>query len=194
MDTNFITKELGLRHQNLPSESWKEVVSGNGTYYISDLGRLLTTNHYGSGKMAIMKPALDGNGYFRTAIVKKDRPKKSSTIKVHRLVAEAFVPNPTNLPEVNHKDGVKVNNVAENLEWVTHRQNIQHSFANKLQTNIGSKNPISKLTEKDVAEIRRVPLPLTTQKRIDLAAKYGVAIGTIKHIVYRQDKCWIHVK
>lgn len=195
MDTNFIYKALGLKQQNLPSEQWKLVSSGNGTYYISSLGRLLTTNHYNSGKIAIMKPALDGSGYYRTMIVKKgDTSGKSHTIKIHRLVAKEFVPNPMNLPEVNHKDGNKKNNNYENLEWVTHRQNVQHSFANKLQTNIGSKNPISKLTEQDIMEIRQVQLPLSTQKMIDLSKKYGVAIGTIKGIVYRPDSCWIHVK
>jgi hypothetical protein len=125
---------------------------------------------------------------------KGDTSGKSHTIKIHRLVAKEFVPNPMNLPEVNHKDGNKKNNNYENLEWVTHRQNVQHSFANKLQTNIGSKNPISKLTEQDIMEIRQVQLPLSTQKMIDLSKKYGVAIGTIKGIVYRPDSCWIHVK
>jgi hypothetical protein len=69
-----------------------------------------------------LKPSIQKNtGYTRIGVDKK-------TYRIHRLVAEAFIPNPDNLPEVNHINKIKTDNRVENLEWCTHRQNIEHSY------------------------------------------------------------------
>ena len=66
------------------------------------------------------------NGYMQVKVSGKQ-------IYVHRLVAQAFIPNPDNKPQVNHKDGNKANNNVNNLEWVTNKENISHAYENSLQ-------------------------------------------------------------
>lgn len=78
------------------------------------------------------------------------------TFLVHRLTALSFIPNPNNLPQVNHKDGNKLNNCIDNLEWCTCSENLKHAFSLGLSkaNNEGAKNPKAKLTENDVLEIK----------------------------------------
>ena len=73
----------------------------------------------------ILKPVLQKNGYLTVSLNKNG---KSKTVHIHRLVAETFLTNPDKLPEVNHKDGNKLNNCVENLEWCTSKENVQHSL------------------------------------------------------------------
>ena len=176
-------------------EQWKEVLGTNGQYEVSNTGFLRTHNWKGSGQTRIMKPALDSRGYLRTMIVINGRAR---TIKVHRLVAEAWIENPQGKPQVNHKDGIKSNNHIDNLEWVTKRENIQHAFDNGLMKwngtvppNLkGSANPTSKLTEEQVREIRSKFKPRIYTREM-LGKEYGVSPLTIKDIIHRT---WKHVK
>lgn len=70
------------------------------------------------------KPKITKTGYLEIGLYS---PKISLWKRIHRLVAEAFIPNPENKPFVNHKDGNKINNCVENLEWVTHQENMEHA-------------------------------------------------------------------
>jgi hypothetical protein len=187
--TNFTMGEIMFPQFSLPNEQWLPVANTSQRYYISTLGRLLTTGWKGTDQVRIMKPALDGSGYLRT-MIKKDCG-KIGTIKMHRLVAQAYLPNPNNLPQVNHKDGVKTNNAVTNLEWMNQVDNVLHSFATGLQSNKGSKNPIAKLTEAQVREIRATYVRKKGNRKI-FAERYGVAEGTIKGVVL--GKSWTHVK
>ena len=101
---------------------------------------------------------------------------KRKTISVHRMVAEAFIPNPDNLPCVNHKDGNKDNNCVENLEWCTYSENNQHALAKGLKVfESGSKNKNSKLTYEDVVEIKKCLILGDSEFGTrPLATKYGV--------------------
>lgn len=74
----------------------------------------------------VLHQHIDKDGYLRVAIYDKEH--KQHRKLVHRLVAEAFIPNPDNLPQVNHKDGNKQNNSVDNLEWCTHSENQKHRF------------------------------------------------------------------
>lgn len=89
-------------------------------YIIHSDGRI-----YSNISKKFLKPGISKKGYFFCIINKKYK-------SIHRLVAETFIPNPDNLPEVNHKDLDKSNNTIENLEWVTTRKNILHRYNSKL--------------------------------------------------------------
>jgi hypothetical protein len=102
------------------TEIWKNIiVNGEETIYsVSNLGRL-------SNGKKIMSNRVKGNKYVSITLRVN---KKGFGTRMHRLVAFYFVDNPNNLPQVNHKDGVKYHNAASNLEWCTPKQNIIHSF------------------------------------------------------------------
>lgn len=104
-------------HEN---EIWKEIKGYEGLYAVSNKGRVMNIM---SGK--VLKPGINGNGYENVVLCKNGKHKN---YKVHRLVAQAFIPNKLNLPEVNHIDECKTNNDVSNLEWVSKSDNIRHSI------------------------------------------------------------------
>lgn len=111
------------------------------------------------------------------------------SMKSHRLVAETFIPNPENKPCVNHKDGNKLNNHVNNLEWLTVKENTQHSYDNGLQEGIkGSANGSSKLTEDQAREI--YALKGTASQR-EIAQRYGVNRTQVSLI--HNHKTWKHI-
>lgn len=99
-----------------------------GNYYITEFGNVFNTK-----SNTVLTWCDNGNGYKYVAI-KVDGKMKNKTI--HRLVAETFIPNPNNLPQVNHKDGNKNNNHVSNLEWITARDNNQHAIDKGLRNTI----------------------------------------------------------
>lgn len=103
-------------------ENWKTVSNTNGKIEVSDKGRVRSLLR---GDPYILKTQEDECGYQRIRLTIN---RKKITIKVHREVAKAFIPNPLHLPQVNHKDGNKRNNAADNLEWVTNRENALHAI------------------------------------------------------------------
>jgi hypothetical protein len=156
-------------------------------YEASNLGNIKTYNWKNTKKTAVLKPAKDKKGYLRTVLIRDDG--KYCTIKVHRIICMAFLGD-LSTKEVNHKDGNKSNNNIENLELVTHAENVQHSFKNKLQSNIGEKNPISKLNEIKVIEIRsKFKKHIYTREM--LAKEYNVSIACIKDVLIKRS--WSHI-
>ena len=117
-------------------EIWKEVPRYNGAYLISNFGNMKSMKRYveRKGTMCLVKPRLlskvvGHSGYIEYQITYN---KKHRSEKAHRLVAEAFIPNPGNKPFVNHKDGNKQNNYVENLEWCSGRENVLHAYHHRL--------------------------------------------------------------
>lgn len=100
-------------------EVWKDIKGYEGLYQISNTGKVK-----GLKRNKVLKPILQRSGYYYVDLQRKRR-------LVHRLVAEAFIDNPDNLPEVNHKDEDKVNNSVENLEWCDSKYNANYGTRNK---------------------------------------------------------------
>ena len=122
-------------------ENWKDIKGYDGIYQVSDKGQVRTVPGKATVRMInghenvrhwkarTLKQKTDKGGYKRVALWSQGKPK---TILVHRLVCAAFHPNPDNLPDVNHIDGNPSNNAAENLEWITPRDNLMHAYEHKL--------------------------------------------------------------
>ena len=111
-------------------ETWKDISGYEGIYEVSDLGRVRSLVQRNRWKPGILKPGKTHGGYLQVLLCKDG---KSKNMKVHRLVAEAFIPNPNNLETVNHKDEDKTNNSASNLEWMTRKDNTIYSQARQVQ-------------------------------------------------------------
>lgn len=138
------------------------------------------TNHNGR----FLTPINVGRGYFRVSLG------RTSSKLIHRLVAETYLLNPNKLRTVNHKNGIKTDNRVKNLEWTSHKENMNHAIITGLYDLKGEKHPNSKLSEDDVREIRaRYIRGKVFQKEI--AALFGVHTALVSQIV--NNRIWTHI-
>ena len=121
-------------------EIWCPIKGYESLYEVSDQGRVKSLKF---GKERILKPVRKLNGYLQIGLWKNGENK---TYSIHRLVAKTFIPNPDNLPEVNHKDENKTNNKSENLEWCDQKYNNNYGTRVKRQSDKCSK-PVIQLTK-----------------------------------------------
>lgn len=119
-------------------EIWKNVVGYEGVYQVSNLGNL---KRLFKNKERMLSGREDKDGYIEVILSRKQSKK---FCRLHRLVAEAFIPNIDNKPQVNHKDRNKKNNKVENLEWVTCSENTIHTFETGRQVRVKSIEQYSK--------------------------------------------------
>lgn len=171
-------------------EKWKKI-PGYKYYFVSNLGRVKSTNDKGNwGDGRILKVIVRESGYCVVNLWSyRDGDKKMKQHRVHKLVAESFVPNPENKPIVNHIDGNKENNSANNLEWCTHSENMIHSYENGLH-NVEKGKKTTKLNEDQVREIRE-RYEKENISQANLAKDYPVCEGQIRRIVNKESWKWV---
>lgn len=161
---------------SLLNRKWKHY---DGKYEVSN---------YGEIRNAISKRVLRqtlANGYCICVCSFGGRDKKRA-IKIHRAVAELFVDNPYGLPEVNHIDGNKLNNRADNLEWCTRSENISHAYKTGLEIPVlGENKPNAVLTDGAVRFIRKMYKARDRDYGARaLARRFGVHHSSIEHVVH----------
>ena len=113
-------------------EIWKDIEGYEDKYQISNLGNVMSLNYRNTKIPHLLQLALGHDGYYFVTLCKGNITKQ---YKVHRLVAEAFIPNPENKSQVNHKNEIKTNNSVANLEWATASENINHGTRNQRVAN-----------------------------------------------------------
>jgi hypothetical protein len=163
-----------LSMNDLEGEKWVSILGFEKRYKVSNLGRIKSCYANNSNGQRILKANPNHRGYLMVSL---HDGRQSRTIVVHRIVATHFIENSQSKLEVNHKDAVKTNNAASNLEWCTRMENLQHSWGMGLQSQIGINNCNNKLSEKQVLLIYH-----SKKMVIELAKKYKVANGTISAI------------
>lgn len=164
-------------------------------YEIGSDGSVYSIDYNHTGKRGQLRTMLDGDGYQYVFFVVDGKRYKRV---IHRMVAKLFVPNPDNKPQVNHKNGVRHDNAAENLEWVTSRENTIHGYKSngrkpsEKQIELsrtrfsGVRNPKASLNEARVLSIRRL-----RQKGLllrEIAERHSVSIAQVSAII--NNKFW----
>lgn len=166
----------------------KEIVGYEGLYQVSAEGHVYspakgTSNPRGK----FMTLSLDHSRYTKVGLCKNGKKYNHS---VHRLVAEAWIPNPNNLPQVNHKNGNREDNRVENLEWCSLSENIKHSFRELGRKVVrGAEHANSRLRDVDVEVIKESLSKGVLQR--ELAQRFNVTQATISNI--KNGKRYLHI-
>jgi len=160
-------------------EEWKFIKGYENIYKISSHGRV--ESFYGKGM--VRRTPLNKNGY---CVIRLHKDKQAKNHAVHRLVAEAFIPNTKGKECVNHKDANKTNNKVDNLEWVSQLENIAHAVSMDL-VNKGDCNPASILKEGEVLAICDLLDNTKLTQRV-IAQQYKIHPVTVSHI--HTGKIW----
>lgn len=180
-------------------EIWKDIVGFEGYYQVSSIGNVRSLDryvkhNYGGKRFCkgiVLKNILDKDGYHRVNLKVKQ---KGFSRFVHRLVCEAFIPNPENKAQVNHINGIKGDNRLSNLEWSTIYENRQHAYDTGLQnsyTRRGIRNNFNKLSEEDVILIRKIYKEEIDVTQRDLANKFEISQACVSFIIKRKTWNWL---
>jgi len=176
-------------------EIWEDIEEYEGLYQVSDhrrvksLERVITRSNGSKQTIPerILKPCKDKDGYHRVILCKNLKKKNYA---VCRLVAKAFIPNPENKPQVNHINGIKDDDRAENLEWCTVSENIKQAFETGVKCQKGDNNNYAKLNKYNVQHIRGMYAE-GTHTHQQLADMFGVDRVHITKIINR--KTWADI-
>lgn len=168
------------------NEIWRPVPGYNNAYEASSFGRIRSIDRIGLGRFrsgkqvarkfsgVVLSPRISNSGYLRCLMAGK-------TVSAHRVIAEAFIANPSALPCVNHIDGCKTNNQPANLEWCSHKENTAHAHSTGLLVpKTCQESHAAKLTDNQVREIRNLMQECVSQRQI--AAMFGMSQRAIAAI------------
>jgi len=174
-----LSKYEKLKIIDINGEIWKDIVGYEGIYMVSNFGRVKSLYRQQKNKSSLFttfeklrKLYINEYYVFNTGVTGSTK-----TIRVHRAIAQCFIPNPENKPCVNHIDGNKLNNSIENLEWVTFKENTVHGVQNGLIKVYGENSHWAKLVESQVIDIYT-----SKESTRELAGRYGVNDETIRKI------------
>jgi len=177
---------MDVLNKGLP-ESIKDVVfykipNQSEDYRISKEGIVISLR--GKDRMCkVLKGSVKSNGY-RYVTLSREGDGKSVSYLLHRLVGSTFINNPENYPVINHKDGDKLNNKVENLEWCTYKENNKHARLNNLNNNVGESHINATLSDCEVEVIRKIyKKGMLTQNQI--ASLFNIHEGTVSKIILR---------
>jgi hypothetical protein len=171
----------------MSGEVWSFILNGN--YLVSDLGRIIRSERITTSnrplKRKVLNPSKTSTGYLEVCLSIKGVKKN---YRVHRLVAKAFLENKENKPCVNHKNSIRSDNRAVNLEWVTVKENNIHAFEKgNGNTKKGNESNLSKLNSRQVMKIYK-DLNYTSKLQKDIAIEYNVTRQLISKI--KTKKAW----
>ena len=178
----------------IAKEEWVPIKGFENLYEVSNRGNVksiptITYNSNGrpyTRKGRLLKPA-SKNGYKRVILFSKSKQK---SYLVHRLVALSFIENPDNKPYINHIDGDPSNNILENLEWCTPKENVDHAIKTGLSNVKGSNHGSSKLTEREVVEIRNLYRSKKYNQR-EISENFNITQALVSMII--GNKIWNHI-
>lgn len=165
-------------------EVWKDIVEYEGLYQISNLGNVKSQHSNrlrGQKPGQILKVHLINTGYLSLELRMGDTNKRHM---IHRLIAEAFIPNPDNKPVINHINGIKTDNRVENLEWCTQSENVRHAISTGLRSSVFGPPKGTKPwnTGKSISEEHKNNI--SKSKKGMLSKKRKQVINTVTNVVY----------
>lgn len=166
-------------------EIWKDILGYEGVYMVSNKGNIKRLVGYRARKERVLNKNM-ARDYYTVTLCKNA---VHDCRMIHKIVAQHFVENPLNKPQVNHIDNNPTNNCAENLEWTTQKENIQHALKCGRIYRKGESAQFSKLTEKDVLDIRERRRNGEMTKSI--AKDYGIKPSYVSTIALRIT--WKHI-
>lgn len=182
-------------------EEWREI-EGYPNYMVSNLGRVKSLGRWINGKNKgkrwqeekILKQQLLNCGYLYIELYKN---KKGKNFRVHRLVAEAFIPNPYNLPFINHKDENKQNNCVENLEWCDHIYNVNYGTARErtikgLINHSKTSKPVLQIDKNTNEVIAEFPSIMEVQRQLGFANTH-ISDCCKGGYFYKERNKWVNV-
>lgn len=165
--------------ENLENEQWLQVEGYEGLYEVSNLGRVKSLKF---GKERILKQTSDKDGYLRVQLSKQGKVKMKL---IHRLVAMAFIPNPFNLPQVNHINEDKDLNVVSNLEWISNIDNLNYGTRNQ---RIAKSNTNGKCSKKVKQYTLEGELLKEWQSTMEIQRQLGFSNGNISQCCLGKHK------